>query len=1054
MTEQNENTVKTNVDEQSQMLCNVIVRATNELHVKQGKTRMDIQTFLKNDCHQLPTSQLSEKCENLVERHGNEIYAHVASNVELSQICDYLDSSAFQSKPPVRCELCTFVLAMAKQMLDAEHTEDKVLLYIDEQVCSRLTGTTKKKCKEMIDNNGREFIRNLQSGTQPILLCTQLQLCHKDIVDTTSPIQKDEMHSFLTKNLCGQLGSLQSACEALIEKDGTRLLQILTNEIEGNELCHMFGLCPKKSPLLNDLALKDDPSKCKRCVKDFTRRKHIAERLVNRSSEFLHHLCEQLPEKDDCIKSVDDSLNDLVTFIRSLDPRAICVQLNMCDQKSLNAIQLIETIPSDNVINEEIVEYLKDDVCHRLGSLSTLCIELAETEGLNLMNIIAKKMDPHQICTVLDVCPSSSAMTNCQDKCQCCINKVEIYQKQLEKFMRTIVASTRVMCDHVPGRDTCLRLADIFESNVDKTVAKFDSKRICQMLSLCSSSEIITTDEQCGTCQTELNSRQNRFRTTVNGITKDLLSFCSDNNCRSRVQFTQQELLTKIDNLNTQKVCQHLGYCLSENAFEPSTTLLRLRSLAQHQTKILEERLQAHDICSEFGHSKTICEHLMTSVDSRRYAYVYLSLLTNNPTLIDEDLREHLSTKVNADVCQSCKNAVQSTKDFWANSLDSVRDVLLRTCDYCPSKDECREYYNRRFDGIKAYLANIDADDFCKSIRLCSTNNLKTAEEISFPSINNLSEESESDEVNDSNSTCILCEYVMNTVSNYIRQDSTEQEIEQSLQKVCNQMPASLRVQCHEMINNYGPSIVATLLSHFDPTTICQKLNLCTKQMKVELSHITKANQASCGVCDYISTYINFALKRDSSDRSLERALSTVCSHLSTEHHAACQTIVELFRPHMRKVNLQLGNNFCKQLALCQTPMAELKPAVHLHTYESQNDFDDEELKHVTLNNLDSTPQCTLCHYVVSYLDAVLKNNKSEAAVEAALARVCSILPRKERPKCGEFIKTYGPVLADLITELADPRLVCRYLGMCQVLPSQETKPIMYSNHQYARIPV
>ena len=38
------------------------------------------------------------------------------------------------------------------------------MLYIDEQVCSRLTGAEKKKCKEMIDNDGQEFIRNIQSG--------------------------------------------------------------------------------------------------------------------------------------------------------------------------------------------------------------------------------------------------------------------------------------------------------------------------------------------------------------------------------------------------------------------------------------------------------------------------------------------------------------------------------------------------------------------------------------------------------------------------------------------------------------------------------------------------------------------------------------------------------------------------------------------------------------------------------------------------------------------------------------------------------------------------
>jgi len=234
------------------------------------------------------------------------------------------------------------------------------------------------------------------------------------------------------------------------------------------------------------------------------------------------------------------------------------------------------------------------------------------------------------------------------------------------------------------------------------------------------------------------------------------------------------------------------------------------------------------------------------------------------------------------------------------------------------------------------------------------------------------------------------------------------------------------------------------------------------KSNESSLSHVNKANLALCGVCDYVSTYIHFALKRDSSEKSLKHALSTVCTHLSSEQTSQCQTLVQLFSPHIRKLELQLGNNFCKQLAICQTPMSELKPGIHLNHISSKQESiieKDDELKQVIIKNLDDAPQCMLCHYVVSYLDAVLKNNKSEAAVEAALSRVCTILPRKDRLLCNEFVKTYGPVLAELISEMADPQLVCRYLGMCQVVSSQDTKtkestPITYSNHHYARIPV
>jgi hypothetical protein len=231
---------------------------------------------------------------------------------------------------------------------------------------------------------------------------------------------------------------------------------------------------------------------------------------------------------------------------------------------------------------------------------------------------------------------------------------------------------------------------------------------------------------------------------------------------------------------------------------------------------------------------------------------------------------------------------------------------------------------------------------------------------------------------------------MMNILSNYIHQKSTEEEIEQSLQKVCTQMPATLQKQCHELVDDYGPPIIATLIREFDVSTICRKLNLCTKQMKVQTSQLQKANAALCGVCDYASTYIKFALKRDSSEKSLQQALSTVCTHLSNDQKSHCQTLVESFRPNVQKLKLDFGNNFCKQLTICQTPMSELKPAIQLNDIQSEQD---DQFKQKIVQNLDETPQCMLCHYVVSYLDAILKNNKSEEAVQAALAKVCTILP-------------------------------------------------------------
>ena len=50
-----------NDNDQSKILCNVIVQATHDLHVKQQKTKNEIELFLKKDCQQLKNSQLIKK---------------------------------------------------------------------------------------------------------------------------------------------------------------------------------------------------------------------------------------------------------------------------------------------------------------------------------------------------------------------------------------------------------------------------------------------------------------------------------------------------------------------------------------------------------------------------------------------------------------------------------------------------------------------------------------------------------------------------------------------------------------------------------------------------------------------------------------------------------------------------------------------------------------------------------------------------------------------------------------------------------------------------------
>ena len=147
---------------------------------------------------------------------------------------------------------------------------------------------------------------------------------------------------------------------------------------------------------------------------------------------------------------------------------------------------------------------------------------------------------------------------------------------------------------------------------------------------------------------------------------------------------------------------------------------------------------------------------------------------------------------------------------------------------------------------------------------------------------------------------------------------------------------------------------------------------------------MTKPNPNTCGLCDYVSTYLAAGYPRENA-----------CKHFSTENNVKqqCEVLVDLYKP-----------NLCPALPLCSTA-----PVV---------------------NSIGST-ECSLCKYIVSYLDAVLQNNKSEAAIEAALEKVCGILPATIKANCVKFVDTYGPILAQLLAKYTTPDQVCNALKVC-----------------------
>lgn len=74
---------------------------------------------------------------------------------------------------------------------------------------------------------------------------------------------------------------------------------------------------------------------------------------------------------------------------------------------------------------------------------------------------------------------------------------------------------------------------------------------------------------------------------------------------------------------------------------------------------------------------------------------------------------------------------------------------------------------------------------------------------------------------------CPLCEIVVHLVEGELQNNSTQKEIEVTLQKACSLMPQNDQQQCRNMVDVYTGYIIGMLESLATAEQICQTLGLC-----------------------------------------------------------------------------------------------------------------------------------------------------------------------------------------------------------------------------------
>lgn len=416
---------------------------------------------------------------------------------------------------------------------------------------------------------------------------------------------------------------------------------------------------------------------------------------------------------------------------------------------------------------------------------------------------------------------------------------------------------------------------------------------------------------------------------------------------------------------------------------------------------------------------------------------------------------EHCKQKVwkmkPEDACQECEQVVNELKTALSKNT-TQHDVIVYLEDLCDKvagqmAAECKALVDSYApEIIKTILAYVkDPKQVCTALGMCAAKDksaiLATLLKNSIP-YENLVPVLESGPIImkpvkkshplkkiDASPECILCEFVMRELDNLVSENATQQEIEAALDKVCSFLPATLSTECTDFVNEYAPAILEILSKELNPQLVCTTLKLCQSEVSKPVKKI-KAPTAkpTCPLCEFIMTELDTILKEKPTQEEIENALEEVCSLLPSTIREDCNNYVKQYTPVLLELLQQIKpSEVCSVIGLCSAkPLPEKKARVP--------------------GRLD--PECVLCEFVMDKLETLLKENATQAEIEAALDKVCSLLPSTISTDCKNFVNKYTPAIINLLTHAIQPNEICTELGLCKAKKHTVSNKVMVKSNE------
>lgn len=174
--------------------------------------------------------------------------------------------------------------------------------------------------------------------------------------------------------------------------------------------------------------------------------------------------------------------------------------------------------------------------------------------------------------------------------------------------------------------------------------------------------------------------------------------------------------------------------------------------------------------------------------------------------------------------CTLCKMVFTQVKRMISNEVEQQKIVNYINANLCAkvgrSKELCRtliDAYGPLF--LEIIARDVNPGQLCEMIGMCTQADMN--EEIPSLEIDQIVSAHVKSGPLQSNDSCIICEFVLKLLGEFVSQNSTEPEVEKLLEYVCQHvMPVPIRDECSGFVSQYGPVVIALLVNGIQPDKV------------------------------------------------------------------------------------------------------------------------------------------------------------------------------------------------------------------------------------------